>query len=406
MAAVRLVCIAALFALALAQSSFPFPSPGGNDGCANVRFCLHLNEKDCGSAYNGNNECAAGLYCRRAADSNRNTTTNQFDGTCVTAARLGEACSNDVGSGTSLGCFDANFPNSIYCDDPLANGNGTCRYSAIYVPGEQCTTTSTIFNDVEGGCVINACTGGSCPVTAAGGPCRNSNASTCAFNTYCDFTNPVNGNGQCTARKSKGVLCDATGQDYECDQLLICTTRGGLLDTPTCLDPFTGNEGDMCSDVKDCKAGLLCNQNDNVCAKPSPYKKDFCQSGTDCQFGFDCECLFEISGDKLAERGGRCTDKTSITQTEINKWTKFQQCAKDTSCRGDFAWLERYGNGASPYINGLTGVPSSCVWACLDKAGYAKDVAPTVKEGKCFSSAAAILPVMAIVIAALLALLF
>jgi hypothetical protein len=405
MAAVRLLCLAALFALALAQNDFPFPSPGGSfDGCANVRFCLSESQKDCGDAFNGNNECAAGLYCR--VSNVLNTTTDNYDGTCIKAARLGEACSLDTTSGTGLGCYDPKWPNAIYCDDPQLNGTGTCRYRNIYVPGEQCSTTSSIFNDVEGGCVINSCTGGSCPVTAAGGPCRSSNASTCAFNTYCDFTNSQAGVGQCAARKAKGVQCDATSRDTECDHLLICTTRGNLLNNPTCLDPFVGNEGDRCTDEKDCKAGLLCNQNDHVCAKPSPYKKDFCQSNSDCQFGYDCECLYEISGNKLAERGGRCTDKRSITQDQINKWKKFQQCAKDTSCRGDFAWFEQYAGNSAPYINGLTGVPASCVWNCLQKAGYAKNVAPNVKEGKCFSSAAAIFPAMAIVIAALLALLF
>lgn len=396
----RLVVLAALCAVVFAQFE-PFPSPvGSGQTCNDVTICLQQGESDCNTAAFRNHVCAAGTFCK--LNNVRNATTGQFVGTCTAYATLGQACSLETT--TRLDCYDAKFGNAITCDDPSFNGSGICRYAEIFYPGEACVGNDNNF--INGGCIFGSCDNGFCTKLTTTDRCTRQTGPNplpdrlelCPFGTFCDDGN----SDLCVARKGLNSQCD-TADGMECDQLLTCTTRGGIYETQTCLEPFVGKVGDLCDNLFDCGAGLLCL--DRICVEPAKYKKDFCVSQGDCQFGWECECATEVKGNKIIERGGKCTTSTAITGTEIKRWKEYQQCCKDNSCPADWWYVEEFVGNA--VLLERTVDPQSCAYNCFKQAGYKiDDIAQGKCVGKVFSSAGAVLPALALIFAAVFALLF
>lgn len=104
MAAMRLLLVAALVALAAAQQ-FPVPDLSGDSCSVYATVCLvravrvgpishalqQKGETDCNTRAYANRRCATGLHCLLDTTA-RNTTTNEFVGTCVTSALLVRDC--------------------------------------------------------------------------------------------------------------------------------------------------------------------------------------------------------------------------------------------------------------------------------------------------------------------------
>jgi len=400
MNAVRLLFVAALVALAAAQQNFPIPNLGGNTCDVSSTVCLLEGEGDCNRRAYSNRECASGLYCKLGTV--QNTTTGEFVGTCMSAATLGQACSLE--NGNQVPCYDANFPNAIFCDDPLRNSNGTCKWAPIFYPGEACAPNDPNF--VNGGCIYGTCTNSKCSTLDSATQCdRQNQESQCPFGTYCDLNGNGNGNSFCVARKQLNSQCGDSYDDYECAANLVCTSRGGLFSVQTCLEPFVGNEGDTCSNEFDCKAGLLCAG--GSCVSPAIYRNDFCASDNDCQTGWGCSCAYKTSGHKVIYQGGKCSQKLVLTNDDINRVKKFQQCAIDTSCVADLSYLSEFGFDA--IIDRSKTSPASCLFDCYKQAGYPVGDLAGNPAGKCVAksknAAGMVVPAMAAIVLALLALL-
>jgi hypothetical protein len=148
----------------------------------------------------------------------------------------------------------------------------------------------------------------------------------------------------------------------------------------------------------DCEAGLYCSS-DNQCRKPSPYKKDYCSSSGDCQDGWACECIYNLKGDQRIDLGSKCSLSQANTKEGIKFYNKYQACAKDRKC-ADYSYIGIvYSTLAVKDDFPVPAIaPDTCVYNCLKEAGI--DFS-NGKEGKCYSSAGALLPVLAIVVAAL-----
>jgi hypothetical protein len=392
MAALRIVCaLAILLAVAYAQTSiFDFPSTFSGGICSGVVLCIKENDdRDCNTNTFGNRQCANGLFCK--LDNFDDPDTGRPKGTCTAAAGLGEVCGN------SIPCYDPLYPNQISCS---SSNNGTCQYTNLFVPGDSCLDDA---NHNDGGCRFanpngngNGCNGGRCDTLSSTQQCYvnvgNNNfrnyEELCPANTYCDTNSAF-----CANRKDLGSDCNG---DIECDPLLTCTTRGGSFEDAQCLEPFFQEEGDLCSNNFDCKAGLFCDG--GICIKSSPFKKDFCTTQNDCQNGWGCQCLFDNQGDKLVYKGGKCTLNSALTGEDVKRWKKYQQCAKDTPCVADYWYVQQIGS--------LSLVKDTCSYNCLKKAGYDVDEATEADlVGECFSSAAAVFPIVAMIFAALVAVL-
>lgn len=324
---------------------------------------------------------------------------------CLPSAQ-GQSCSTDNVlrvAGEQNPCYDANFPGAIFCDESNGVNNGTCRWSSIFYPGENCASGDSNF--VNGGCVTGSCTNGKCTTVDSLTRCDNGNREEqCPFGTYCDLSGNSNGDSFCVARKKVNAQCGVDYDDYECEPNLVCTTRGGLFARPTCLEPFVGNEGDTCSNEFDCKAGLICN---GVCVSAAIYRNDFCTTDSDCQTGWGCSCAYKTSGNKIINQGGKCSQKLVFSQSDIDRVKKFQQCAIDTSCVADLSYIDEFGNDV--IVDRSKATPGSCLFNCYKQAGYSVTELAGTPEGKCVTksknAAGVVVPAMAALAVALLSLL-
>ncbi|EGC33928.1 hypothetical protein DICPUDRAFT_153949 [Dictyostelium purpureum] len=227
--------------------------------------------------------CSQNLYCKN--DSNPISSTN----VCSDF----EKCSSDSNSNT---CKNKNL--GEFCTQ------GICQVLTNQPKGGQCYTNEN--------CASNFCNNGVC---AQNDKCKKD--SECDKNNYCWKAFEMLEVGICTIRIKENEKCEISNS---CDLGLTCGNG-------KCIQPFTGNENDICIPTKknepyrefcNYEKNLYCGVvgNTNKCI-PYDQSKRKCQLDSDCQTPLEiCKC------DSTNVKGeGTCVPRINITS----------QCQKDIS---------------------------------------------------------------------------
>ena len=249
------------------------------DACS-AGTCTHTPVAD-GTTCTGTNACEQTYACQAGACTGSNpvvcTASDQCHvaGTCDPASG---ACSNPTATnGTS--CNDGNA-----CTQSDACESGTCTGSnpVTCTAEDQCHTAGTC-NPSTGAC--------SNPTATNGTSCNDGNA--CTLTDSCQ-------SGTCTG--SSPVTCVAGDQ---CHAAGTCDPTTGACSNPALPNGTSCNDGNACTLVDSCQAGL--------CAGTSPVT---CTASDQCHAAGTCNQSTGACSNPTAANGTTCSDGNACTQTD------------------------------------------------------------------------------------------
>ncbi|KAJ6226516.1 hypothetical protein M0813_10734 [Anaeramoeba flamelloides] len=252
-------------------------------------------------------------------------------GNNITYAKVSEGCSNLE----HIQCYPNLFcnPNTNKCEkdntgSSCQNGEecygGVCvnsKCSGVVSNGEFC------ISDVQ--CYSNNCTRYKCSGSGLGSACDPTNylSDQCDYGLYCSSKT-----SKCESQLYGGQECVSNLKPYFTDWERICT--GGYicdysidLESGYCTRLFSGEKGDVCSNVKVCELGLSCRN--GVCSETI----DDCDSEMlSCPYGYYCDCNSNQYGDNGAHGSskGKCVQiQNTNCQAEISV---FINCLEWKNC--------------------------------------------------------------------------
>ncbi|MEO7328350.1 MAG: hypothetical protein ABI193_07215, partial [Minicystis sp.] len=257
------------------------------DGCHAAGVC-NLGNGVCtnplkadGSACSDNNSCTQTDTCQSGV------CVGNMPVMCPPADACHVAGVCDMATGM---CAIINKPDGTVCDD--ANG---CTQSDICMNG-MCAGQSPVVCPAPDGChdmpVCNPMNGVcSNPVKADGASCDDGNP--CSQTDVC-------ANGQCVG--GNPVICAAADS---CHTAGLCNPATGACSTPTKADGVGCDDGDACTQIDSCKAG--------VCTGATPIT---CSAKDACHDVGACDPLSGMCNDPFKADGATCDDKNECTDAD------------------------------------------------------------------------------------------